>query len=314
MRALLTGASGFCGRHLVEHLRSSGTEVHVAQRLPGAPCPDGVVAHAVADVTDRGAVRRLLADAAPELIFHLAGRSEPGPSDDVYRANVQYAATLLEAVDAEGLAEKTTVLLAGSAAEYGAVSPEELPIREDAPPRPQGHYGVSKLCQTMLGRVWAGRGARVVTARLFNIVGPGMPEHLATGRFAAQIARAAAGSGPAVVEVGNLDSGRDLVDVRDAVRIMASLARTPAARGAVVNVCRGSAHRTGEVLERLVRLSGIAVEIRPSALRTKRDDVPLVYGSTELRERILGPEAVRDLGRTLEDVYAAALEQARKAS
>lgn len=300
MRALVTGASGFCGAHLQECLVEMGALVHRAARGPRPAQPPFV--HRVDDVTDPNAWAAALKVARPDVVFHLAGVAPSAPLSTLYRVHVLCAAALLEGLTIAGL-ESCRVLLVGSAAEYGGA--QELPLREDGPTRPATPYGASKCAQTELGRMAARQGRHVTTVRPFNIIGPGMPPSLALGSFAAQLAAIAAGRQPPVLHVGNLSARRDYVDVRDAVALYVRLATSTAA-GAVVNVCRGTAVSTNELLDRLVRLCGVRVEVRTDPARLTEVDVPVSYGSTELLTELAGPLCFLDMDTTLADTYGRA--------
>src|SRR5207248_561315 len=107
--------------------------------------------------------------------------------DAYYLVNTVYAARLLHAMELAGCALVPTLLI-GSAAEYGAVNEDDVPITETMPARPIDHYGISKLAQTLIGQAAARDGRSIVVARTFNAIGPGMPEHLSVQSFVKQIA------------------------------------------------------------------------------------------------------------------------------
>jgi GDP-4-dehydro-6-deoxy-D-mannose reductase len=176
----------------------------------------------------------------------------------MHELHVRGTSGLLSAV--ARLAPQARVLLFGSAAEYGRVPPEHLPITEQQPPRPVTAFGLSKLAQTELAAKFAQEHAlRIVTIRPFNIVGAGLPEHF----FAAALARrmllhrATAAHGP--VAVMNLEATRDFVDVRDAARAIAGLLSESSWRRGrmdIYNIASGSAVSLKEVAALLGRLAG----------------------------------------------------------
>src|SRR5277367_200422 len=118
MRALITGGKGFVGHWLAAHLKDSGDDV-VAMDIE-------------TDIANGPAVAKIVAEAAPEAIYHLAAMTHVGESwenpSEVLRVNVLGTAELLAA--ARALPTPPTVLVVSSAEVYGTVSPEQLPLRE----------------------------------------------------------------------------------------------------------------------------------------------------------------------------------------
>ncbi|HEX3368177.1 MAG TPA: NAD-dependent epimerase/dehydratase family protein, partial [Candidatus Cybelea sp.] len=250
-RALVTGAQGFAGRYLVAELlaadpqleitgigrsRARGTFTHhvtLAGQRVLAPLPAGLAVAASdsryryhqADIRDRAALRTILREFRPHWIFHLASGLRDDSPDHLFGTNVEGAIDFLEAVwDAAPPVERIVVGSSGSV--YG--NPAVLPLDEDAPCGPCDYYAVSKLAQEHVVRILAAqRGLPVVVARIFNIVGAGQDERHVAGRFASQIAAIGAGSAPARLEVGDLSTARDFIDVRDVARALAILAREP---------------------------------------------------------------------------------------
>ena len=204
MRALVTGAHGFVGPHLVEHLEGSGDEVRALDRHG----PDPV------DITDLAAVRDHFAEARPEVVYHLAGWADVGRSWDhpveTFRANAEGTLHVLLAAAAAGASR---VLIIGSADLYGIVQQEELPLTELSPLRPTSPYAASKAAAESLAvQAHLGHGLETVRVRPFNHLGPGQSEHFVAPALAARIARAEqAGGGE--VPVGNLSARRDFTDV-----------------------------------------------------------------------------------------------------
>jgi nucleoside-diphosphate-sugar epimerase len=146
----------------------------------------------------------------------------------------------------------------------------------------------------------AGRGPLEVTVgRVFNLIGPGMPESLAFGRFAARLAEPSAD--PARIHVGRLDARRDFVDVRDAAAALIALA-TRGARGRVYNVASGESHSIQEGLDRLIALSGRAAVVVPDPDASRRNEiddsrasVARIEGETDWRPTTSFEQSLRDL-------------------
>jgi nucleoside-diphosphate-sugar epimerase len=297
--AAVTGAGGFCGRHLVRYLEEAGVEVH---RLSARPDGGGAGErlHAV-DPADATVLAAALRSIRPDWIFHLAGLATGSDIAAYYRINVLYAANLLQAAETAGLSDRP-MLWVGTAAEYGRVDPTQLPVTESAPARPLGHYGISKLAQTHMGLAAARTGRPVIIARSSNIIGPGMPEHIAIQSFARQIADIAAGRQPPIIETGNLDSIRDFIDVADVARLYVRLMQTPRARGEIVHVCTGEGTSVRDILERMIKRSGLTIEPRLDPARLRAVDVPIYIGSTAKLMDLLGEVRFTPLDETLDRI------------
>lgn len=271
---LVTGAAGFAGGHLLDHLLES--EGQVAAWGHGATvtaAKSDRVAWASVDVTDRAAVLASLDQIKPSAVFHCAGiadvHSTWSDSATALRVNVMGTHNLLVALEQLGL--DVPVLVTGSALVY---RPSDAALTEDSPIGPSSPYGVSKLAQELVG--FAARG-RVIVTRSFNHAGPRQGPAYVTSSFARQIAEAEAGVREPVLSVGNLDARRDITDVRDTVRAY-RLLLDKGRGGTPYNVCRGEAFRVRDLLESLVAQSKVAIEVRSDPARLRPNDNPIVLG------------------------------------
>ncbi len=299
---LVTGAAGFAGGHLVEHLLEHHPRVaawtHVGgRRLP--PDLDGRVSWSAVDVTDKDTVAGGLDQLRPSAIYHCAGIADVhgtwAESARALRVNVIGTHTLLGAVERLGL--HVPVLVTGSALVYGA-SVEAL--TEEAPLRPSSPYGVSKLAQEMAADL---SPAHVILVRPFNHAGPRQSAAYVTSSFARQIAEAEAGIREPVLAVGNLDARRDISDVRDTVRAYRLLVE----RGRPhrpYNVCRGEAFRVGDLLEGLVRHAKVAIEVKTDPTRLRPNDNPVVLGDPRRLAEDTGWAPRLSIDETLRDLLA----------
>ncbi|HET8995175.1 MAG TPA: NAD-dependent epimerase/dehydratase family protein [Acetobacteraceae bacterium] len=260
-RALVTGATGFVGRHLVAELQSAGWQVVRAVRAEPDRTPPGTLGLGC-DPWTTATFAGALEQARPDVVFHMAGLTWADAPAAFYAANVMLAAHLLDAVAASDT--RPAVVLAGSAAEYGYVPNSLLPVREDAPCNPVTHNGISKYAQTLLGLAHARAGLRVLVARIFNPVGTGMPQRLALASFARQLR-----DGCDSLTVGNLDVARDFIDVAEAARLIVALAGRPESDGQVINICSGVAFVLRPLVETMIRLTrrDVRLDVAPALLR-----------------------------------------------
>ena len=284
---MVTGGSGFAGRHLLE-------------LIPDAIAPS----RADLDLLDGAAVRAAVGRSLPDAVFHLAalasvGRSWESPAETL-TANLAMTVNLLEAVRFE--APGTAVVVASSGEVYGP--PESLPVTEDAPLRPQNPYAVSKAaCDLLAGQYADAFDMRVVRTRAFNQAGPGQGAEYVVGTLTRQVAEAeAAGAAEVVLRTGNPDSARDFTDVRDVVRAYLAAAELP---GGVYNVCSGRATSVRSLVELVRRATSLRVRHEVDPERVRARDVPELRGSAERLREECGWAPEIPLERTVEDALDA---------
>ena len=297
---LVTGAAGFAGSHLLEHLLELEPRV-AGWANPGGLRPaaaDGRVAWRAVDLLDRAAVLEAIAEQKPTAIYHCGGMADvagawSNPARTL-QVNAMGTHHVIEAVRLAGL--QCPILVTGSALVY---RPSLERITEDSPIGPTGPYGVSKLAQEMLALLTT--DAPTVLARPFNHAGPRQSPDYVTSSFARQIVEIERELAPPVLRVGNLDSRRDMTDVRDVVRAYRLLVLNARPRRPY-NVCSGVAHRIRDILHMLVDLAGVRVRIEQDPARMRPSDNPVVLGD---RSRILeevGWTPVIPIERTLLDL------------
>jgi GDP-4-dehydro-6-deoxy-D-mannose reductase len=299
MKALVTGAAGFVGRHLQAHLTAMGDTVV------------GVDRHDGPDLLDGPAVEATLADVRPDVVYHLGGWSDVGASwqhpREAFDANAVGTLNLLQACVAHGAPR---VLAVSSADVYGRVRPEDLPIAETAPFQPVTPYAASKIAADQLGlQAWLGYGLEVLRVRAFNHLGPGQAPAFVAPALARRIARNELDGGE-VVPVGNLSPRRDITDVRDVVRAYRLLMEHGAA-GEAYNVCTGRDLSMAELAERLVALAERPMRLEPDPGLQRRVETPVLRGDPAKLCATTGWEPEIALDRTLADVLA---EQRRAAA
>ncbi len=297
MRALVTGASGFVGQHLLEALTTDGWTA----------VPDAT------DLADEDGLLAALERARPDVVFHLAALSFVPDSlhapEETYAVNVMGTARLSSALRAYAGRHGGVprVLFTSSAEVYGSRASAEMPLAETFELRPANPYAASKAAAEMLllGEMRA-LGGDVIIARAFNQIGPGQSEKFAVASFAHGLAKIAAGASP-LLEVGNLDAQRDVLDVRDTARAYVALARN-GERGEVYNVCRGTAVTMRDLLGELIVIARVPVEVRADPAKMRPSDTPLSFGSNaKLLDRTGWAPRIK-MTDSLRDIY----EDARK--
>jgi GDP-4-dehydro-6-deoxy-D-mannose reductase len=301
MRILVTGSHGFVGTHLRAALRGPGVEVTgagIGSVEPG----EGETCREL-DLRDAAAVRALVHDTVPDVVYHLAAVAGHGAAAEAAReavdVNVLGTRNLMDALAERGGAVR--VVHMGSSAQYGAIPARCDPVDEDAPQCPLGVYGWSKTASEAVAMAYDGRaGIEVVGARPFNQTGPGEPPHLVAASFARQIAAVEAGAEP-VIRVGDLSPVRDFTDVRDTVRGLLALA-TRGAHGRVYNLCSGRGVAIRDVLALLLDKTGVSIEVRADPARMRPVDLPRQVGDAARARRDTGWAPGIGLSTSLSDV------------
>jgi GDP-4-dehydro-6-deoxy-D-mannose reductase len=146
----------------------------------------------------------------------------------------------------------------------------------------------------------AEHGLRCVRLRPFNHIGPGQPSNFVLPAFARQIARIRAGLGPPVIKVGNLSVQRDFLDVRDVARAYVATLQRTLEPGTILNVASGRLHSIGELLQRLIDLSGVKIRIEQDPTLMRPNDLPVLLGDASAARDALGWTPVHDCFQTLE--------------
>lgn len=301
-RVLITGATGFIGRHLVDRAIAESAEV-MALCLPDDPLRETLPANIAifpGNLADADCLTGILQEVRPSLIFHLAGLARGDDLAQLLAVNVLGAEHLLAA--AARLPQPPRVVFPGSAAEVGLL--DGPVVTTDAPLRPLSAYGVSKAAQSLLGQTYARQGRLpVVVARIFNVTGPGEPPTMLCGGMAAQIAACELRGLPPVLRVGNLSPTRDYLDVRDAVWGMWLLGLNGRS-GAIHHICSGQERRVEDVVRQLAACSTLPITLEPDPARQRPSDIPRCVGEPDATLRATGWQPTIPLEQSLADTLA----------
>lgn len=303
VRILVTGAAGQVGSHLLTLLESLGhcpvgTDRSFRPDLAGGAAR--LPPHRVAgDLCDPKFLERLVADAPFDLAFHLAGLNALNAPEDVYKVNITSTVALLSALQRSGGSATRTILMSSSAI-YG--SSKANPITEAAPKLPETHYAVSKAAAEMAAEIHSREnGMDVRIARPFNIVGPGQRAPLLYAKVAAQLVEIERGRKPALLDLGNLESYRDYIDVRDVCTGLVAIAEH-GANGQAYNLCSGNAVTSRALVDQLCALIAPQVEIRTAG--SSGGDVPYQRGSHDKLSLLSGWQPQIALKKSLRDTLA----------
>ena len=290
MRALVTGAAGFVGSHLVERLAGEGWDVvgidcltpyyDVGQKRDNLAAVRRSSSVEVHDADLRSADLATLLDAV-DVVFHQAGQPGVRASWDAFDSYVEHnllaTRRLLEAARST---QVSRVVFASSSSVYGNIG--TYPTREDMLPRPQSPYGVTKLAAEHLCGVYARNwDVPTVSLRYFTVFGPRQRPDMAMHRLVE-----AALSGSSFPIFGNGDQIRDFTYVDDVVAANLAAATADVTPGTVVNIAGGGSTTLSDVIKTIERLTGrpIALDRRP----VEPGDVDRTGGSIDMAGQLLG--------------------------
>jgi len=310
----ITGLTGFVGSHLADYILENEPGYKIVGFARWRSPKDNIqqildkVTIEYGDMTDFPSMRAVLEKHRPEFIFHLAAQSYVDFSFiapiATLESNVIGTATLLEAVRSLKATDgyDPVIHVCSSSEVYGQVKKDEVPITESNPFRPASPYAVSKVAEDMLAQqYWLSWKIKTIRTRMFTHTGPRRGEVFVLSNFAKQIAAIEAGKQPPVLNVGNLDSIRTFMDVRNAVEAYWLLVHK-CPPGEVYNIGGAETMTIGDMTKKLLALSkvkNIKVKVDPSRLRPS--DVTLQIPSTNKFRKATGWKPNIPFSKTLED-------------
>ncbi len=300
MQILITGALGFAGRYVVRECETAGHTVyrHDIENAGGV--------HS-SDLRDAAAADELIEKLCPDACIHLAGitfipEGWRNPAS-MYTANLMGTLNLLEAFRRHS--PKARILFVSSSQVYDAVRVYD-DFGEKVHFQAANIYAISKLAADLTVLSYADKyGMNAFIARPINHIGPGQPPRFVVSSFARQLKRMSQGLQDKVMKVGNLESRRDFLDVRDvacAYRLLIEEGR----QGESYDIATGRLIKIKKVLKKLSEIAGVEPKIEvDSELYRPTDSSPRI-NSVRLRKET-GWEPEFDIEETLRDIYAGAV-------
>jgi len=293
VRTLVTGASGFTGRYLVEKLLGRG---HTVIETVGARDAQETPTRLRLDITSPDACRRVIELARPDYIVHLAAISFVGHNDplDFYRVNVIGTLNLLDAAVACGARK---MIFASSAATYGEGI--TMPANESSPQIPISPYGITKMVAEHYLRFYQSEhGLEYTVLRYGNVYGPRQDPSGEAGVIAIFIGKFLAGEGIRIDWDG--EQTRDYVFVRDVVN--ANIAALTRGTNDIFVIGTGKKTSVNQIYRSLVEVSGREAPITRAPRRA--GDAREIYFKPAKAAAELGWRAEVDLVTGMRETYA----------
>jgi nucleoside-diphosphate-sugar epimerase len=274
-RVLVTGATGFIGRHTLAPLATAGHEVHALATRSTPQLADEVIWHS----GDLLASADVVAEAAPDVLLHLAWYVEPGRFWTA-RENVSWVEGSLALLRAFSAAGGRRAVIAGTSAEYDWSALGERCHELETPLRPATLYGAAKHALHLVAERYSEReGFDLAWGRIFFVYGPGEPD----GRLVPSVGRALLAGEPVPTTRG--EQVRDFMYVSDVAEAFAALVDSEVT--GAVNVASGEPVRIRELVERLAAAAGRSDLPRLGALPDREGDPQrLVADISRLRNEV----------------------------
>lgn len=315
MKFLITGITGFAGPHLANLLHENGHEIYGLVRCSNGRENDirDIVKDEVykeirfvyADLKNARLINEIFRKQQFDGVFHLAAQSHPPTSflDPVgtMEENVLGSANLIQAVSDNQ--PDCKFMFCSTSEVYGNVGIDGRKITVKDTVLPANPYGVSKAATDlyMQERI-ANKKIKGFVTRAFSHTGPRRGKNFSISSDAFQIARMMRGLQEKVLQIGNLESVRVVIDVRDTVNAY-YLAMVNQNLSPIYNVCGDEPHKMGFFTDKLIELSGlkdIQKEINPQFYRPI--DIHYQHGDSTELTRDAEWSASYSIDRTLADL------------
>ena len=309
-RYIITGVSGFVGKYFIKYLNANirQSEILGIDIRPLEINPDNYehlkFKFERSDLKDKDTLCKLIYNFRPDFILHLASYSSVAGSwkspNTSFLNNVNIFLNLIESVRMIGL--KCRILSVGSSEEYGSVKIEDLPLKESNQLNPSSPFGVARVTQELLSRLYADvYGLDIVITRSFNHIGPGQNENYAVASFAKQLVEVRKNKLNEFLSAGDVSIVRDFIDVRDVVCIYHKLLLN-GKKGEIYNVCSGYGVSLRNIIQMICEILEVNISIKQDLKLKRPKDNPVIIGCNEKIKREINWTNEFSLERSLKDV------------
>lgn len=272
MKVLITGASGFTGKWMLRYIQKIASQETELTGLVNSRMHTEIdntnINIIKGNLLNREQLNACISSICPDFVIHLAGLNH-GTLSDLLETNVVGTKNLLDTVIARNA--QCRILIISSSAVYGNAG--DLPISEDISCKPLSEYGISKTAQeifcSMYNKV---HGAHIAVVRPFNLVGPGQSSAFVCGKIISQVNQIRQGERKCI-ELSEIISGRDFIDVRDAIAGYWSIISHPdfeqICAGNSFNIGSGKTYKISQVIETIENITGDKYSVNLSNTPTR---------------------------------------------
>ena len=283
---LVTGGAGFIGSEMVQQLLSEGARVTVFDNFSSGkkqylPKQDKKLRIIKGDITDEKAVNKVTKD--QEIIFHLAAL--PFIPDSFYYPVDFFKVNTIGSMNIFWSAVKSktveTVINTSTSEIYG--SAQYTPMDENHPTSPYSTYAVSKLAADRAAfTLHKENGFPVVIIRPFNTFGPRFTEPYIIPEIIGQLLR-----GNKELNLGNVNSTRDLTFVSDTVKGFIKAAKEKKALGEIINLGSQNEVKISDLVTKLSKIAGVRTKIKIDESRLRPYDVNRLVCNNKKAQKLL---------------------------
>jgi len=306
MKILIFGATGFVGSYLLERALAVGHDVTGTDYNATIASSDyAEFQHRLVrcDLRYREQVQEVIEATRPDVIYLLSAQSYPALSwrapIETLETNVLGTANVYEAIRMSGL--DPVVIVACSSAEYGEVAEVDVPVKESHPLRPLHPYGGSKVATEMLAlQYWANNRIRSICARIFNTTGPRKTGDVCAD-FTQRAVRIEMRLDEPVLRVGNLDSWRAILDVRDLASALELLA-DKGQPGEVYNISGARTYQIRQIVDLVQANCQVPMTFKVDPLLLRPSDERVIFGDSTKLIRATGWSQQVSLEQTIGDM------------
>lgn len=283
-KVLITGAVGFVGNYLIEHLKKQNLYEIYGTKLLFEKEQDNNINYLNLDIKNKEEVEKVISDVKPDIIFHLAAQSSVKMSwenpVETINININGTINLLESVKNNN--PKCVILLIGSSEEYGTSIKGHDDIKEDTICMPENIYAISKYAIEHIGKTYhKAYGMNIIMTRSFNHIGPRQSSTFVVSDFCKQVALIEENQTlPKVIEVGNLEAYRDFTDVRDIVKAY-TLLITKGIPGEIYNVGSGKSYQISSIITKILKNTDENIEVKVNQNKFRPIDIPKITANID---------------------------------
>lgn len=316
MKYLVTGITGFAGPHMASLLISEGHSVDALIRNSNGMENDirdvlddnvfSEISFQYSDLRNYRALQNIFKENKYDGVFHLAAQSHPPTSFTdplgTFEDNIMGSANLIQAVSDNQ--PECKLMFCSTSEVYGNVGIDGRKIRWDDTLFPANPYGASKAATDlyMQERI-ENKKIRGFITRAFSHTGPRRGKNFSISSDAFQIAKMMKGMQEKVLMIGNLESVRVVMDVRDTVRAYYLAMLNDSVNGDIFNVCGDVPRKMQFFTDKLIEISGlkdVKQEISPKLFRPI--DIHYQHGDSSNLVEKTGWKPIIDIDQTLSDL------------